>query len=210
VPPSHIDHITITAPTLAAGAALVRETLGVAPQPGGRHPRMGTHNLLLRLGDALFLEVIAIDPDGAAPGRPRWFALDTLTPDSPPTLATWVARTPDIRAAHAAASEALGEIEPMSRGTLDWLITIPADGALPLDGAGPALIEWQGDVHPARGLPDHGLSLALLELIHPDPARVTRLLASLVLDGPVAVTAGATPGLIAHIDTPAGRRTVHA
>lgn len=76
MPGCRIDHITITAPSLAAGAEFVSQTLGVLPQVGGEHPRMGTHNLLLRLGDALFLEVISPNPLVPAPARPRWFALD--------------------------------------------------------------------------------------------------------------------------------------
>src|SRR4051812_12900340 len=53
--PCQLDHLTVTAPTLAQGAAFVRDALGAELQPGGEHPRMGTHNLLLRLGDTLFL-----------------------------------------------------------------------------------------------------------------------------------------------------------
>ncbi len=207
MPPSFIDHITITAPTLEAGAALVRQALGVAPQAGGEHPRMGTHNLLLRLGDALFLEVIAPNPKAAAPARPRWFALDTLRPDSAPALATWVACTSDIHAAASACSEALGNIEPMSRGALDWRITIPGDGALPLGGVAPALIEWNAaQAHPAAGLEDHGLSLARLELFHPEPQRVSRLLQSIDVEGPLWVLPSGDDGvrLVAHIDTPRG------
>lgn len=200
-----IDHITVTAPTLAVGERFVAETLGVSPQRGGEHARMGTHNLLLRLGDALFLEVIAPNPAAPAPGRPRWFGLDALAPDAPPSLSTWVVRGADIRATVAAAGEALGAIEPMSRGTLGWLITIPADGSVPLDGVAPAVIQWHAEAHPAAGMADHGLALAQLEIFHPDPARVARLLDSLALDAPVAVAAGA-PRLVAHIDTPRGRR----
>src|SRR5690606_32822306 len=85
---SYIDHLVVTAPSLAEGARFVREALGVEPEPGGKHPRMGTHNLLLRLGNDVYLEVIAIDPGAPAPGHPRWFGLD----DAPtsPLLATWV------------------------------------------------------------------------------------------------------------------------
>jgi len=207
-----IDHITVTAPSLAVGAAYVQKALGIAPQVGGEHPRMGTHNLLLRLGDALFLEVIAINPQAPAPGRPRWFELDRLAPDALPTLSTWVARTPDIRASAAAAAEQLGEIEPMSRGALDWLITIPADGSVPLDGVAPALIEWQAATHPAARLEDKGLELVQLEIFHPAPVRVERLLASLELDGMFAVRSLAAdslrtaPYLRAHIQTPQGLR----
>lgn len=210
-PPCHIDHITVTAPSLQAGADLVRRTLGIEPQPGGEHPRMGTHNLLLRLGDALFLEVIAPNPNAPAPGRPRWFALDSLRPDSLPALSTWVVRTSNIHATAAASSEPLGNIEPMNRGSLDWLITVPADGSLPVDGVGPALIEWHTDTHPASKLPDRGLALARLELFHPDPERISRFLSSIVFEGPLAVSRApedTAPRLVAHIDTPQGQRVL--
>ena len=169
MPPSQIDHLTVTAPSLAAGAAFVQEVLGVAPQAGGEHPRMGTHNLLLRLGDSLFLEVIAVNPQVPAPDRPRWFGLDRMTPDTLPALFTWVVRSADIHASAAAATEPLGVVEPMSRGALDWLITIPADGSIPLDGVAPALIEWHTEIHPAARLEDKGLSLQRLEIFHPAP-----------------------------------------
>ncbi|MCU6499170.1 VOC family protein [Rugamonas sp. A1-17] len=201
---SRIDHITVTAPTLAAGAAFVVKTLGATPQPGGEHPRMGTHNLLLRLGDALFLEIIAPNPNAPSPGRPRWFALDQLAPDAPPSLSTWVARTGDIRATAAASSEDLGLVEPMSRGQRNWLITIPADGSIALDGAAPALIEWDDHPHPATGLRNQGLSLARLDIFHPDPRRAAALLASIGLEGAVACQQGDRPQLVAHINTPQG------
>lgn len=210
---SYIDHIVVTAPSLAVGAAFVRETLGFEPQIGGEHPDMGTHNLLLRLGDALFLEVISPNPAAAAPERPRWFALDRLRPDSAPMLSAWVARTTDIHAMAVRASEPLGAIELMRRGALDWLITIPADGAIPLDGVAPALIGWHTNVHPAAKLPDCGLALAALALVHPEPGRVARLLASIDLDGPLLISPlpqGEAPHLVAHIDTPQGRRTLSA
>lgn len=209
MPQCCIDHITITSPTREAGAAFVRQVLGVEPEAGGEHPRMGTHNLLLRLGDALFLEIISPNPGSPAPARPRWFGLDNMAVDARPALSTWVARTKDIRMAASASSEQLGNIEPMSRGAFNWLITIPSDGSVPLDGIGPALIEWHADTHPASRLEDRGLSLRRLELHHPEPERVARLLASIGPDGPIAVlplAAGAMPHLVAHIDTPQGPR----
>jgi hypothetical protein len=209
VPRCYIDHITITAPSLEAGSKLVQQTLGVALQTGGEHPRMGTHNLLLRLGDALFLEVISPNPDAPPPGRPRWFGLDDLRPDSMPALSTWVARTADIRSSVSTSSESLGSIEPMSRGMLNWLITIPADGTIPLNGVAPALIEWHTEIHPATRLQDHGLSLAGLEIFHPEPERISRLLASMEMDGPLSVlplSGGEAPYLVAHINTPQGMR----
>lgn len=204
-----IDHLVITAPSLSAGAEFVEQMLGVTPQVGGEHPRMGTHNLLLRLGDTLYLEVIAPNPQAPPPNRPRWFGLDSLSPDAQPALTSWVVRTTDIRDSADVSSEPLGEIEAMSRGSLDWLITIPTDGVVPLKGVAPALIEWRTDSHPASKLQDQSLSLFLLEIIHPEPARITRLVSSLGLDGSVSVlpTIGsAAPHLVAHINTPQGLR----
>ncbi|NHZ94724.1 VOC family protein [Massilia sp. CCM 8734] len=211
MPACQLDHITITALTLDRGAAWVEDKLGVSPAPGGKHPAMGTHNLLLRLGDALFLEIIAVDPDAPAPGRPRWFALDTRGSDATPALSAWVARTGDIAAMAGAVAliAPLGPVTPMSRGAHNWLITIPADGGVPMDGVGPALIEWDAGPHPAAGMADVGLALHKLELFHPEPQRVRALLDAIGMHAPVTVVpidAGARPWLRAHIDTPAGRR----
>lgn len=52
----HIDHIAATAPSLEEGAEFVVEALGVKPQPGGEHERMGTHTLVLRLGESTYLK----------------------------------------------------------------------------------------------------------------------------------------------------------
>jgi len=206
---SCIDHIVVTAPSLEAGALFIKQTLGVDPQTGGEHPRMGTHNLLLRLGDSLFLEVIAVNPQAPAPARRRWFGLDDLAAGSRPALSTWVARTPDIRTTSASSSEPLGDIEPMTRGRLEWLIAIPSDGSVPVDGIGPHLIEWHTDPHPASRLEERGLALIMLEIFHREPARVSRLLESIGFSGPLTVSALAghtQPYLLAHIDTPQGRR----
>lgn len=204
---SRIDHLAITAPTLQAGSDAVFAQLGVRPQAGGRHARMGTHNLLLRLGEALYLEVIAVDPEAPAPGRPRWFGLDTLEPDTPPRLACWVARTDDIQGA--AAALPLGEVLPMSRGTLDWRITVPGDGSLPLGGAAPTLIQWDTPAHPAASLPDAGCALVALELQHPEPARVQAVLDRLHLAEPgvaLSLRAAAQPALAAQVRTPQALR----
>ena len=73
---TELDHIAVIAPSLAAGIAYVHDVLGVEPPKGGAHPQMGTHNHLLRLGEDVFLEVIAVDPDAPQPAHRRWFGLD--------------------------------------------------------------------------------------------------------------------------------------
>ena len=206
-----LDHLVITAPTLAAGLEWVEETLGVTPQAGGDHQRMGTHNALLRLGDETYLEVIAPNPAASRPDRPRWFELDRMAPDAAPRLATWVARTTDIQSATVSCSTELGEIEPMNRGSLDWLITIPPDGSLPGGGAFPTLIEWKTPEHPAARLVDQGCALSLLQLFYPAPNVLREVLACLGLaDARVAheTSPGTHPYVVAHIETRQGLREI--
>lgn len=204
-----IDHLVITATSLADGVEYVRRELGVMLEAGGEHPRMGTHNCLLKLGDEIFLEVIAVNPDAPRPSRPRWFQLDELPADIPPRLATWLARTNDIHAAIAASPVDAGVIEPMARGQLNWLISIDADGKLPMHGIAPSFIEWQAATHPAGKLQDLGCSLIRLEAFHAEAEQVNRMLACVGFQGAFSATtvaAGEQPYLVAHIQTPAGPR----
>lgn len=199
-----IDHLVIAAPSLAAGSKMVHEALGVWPQAGGEHQRMGTHNALLRLGDSLYLEVIAINPAMKKPNRPRWFCLDELAADASPRLATWVARIDDIDAARTACGGIHGEIELMSRGELNWLITILADGTMPFAGIAPTLIQWQSSFHPADRLEDRGCSLVSLKAFHPDAVRLNELMRIVGLNSRIVVEPADQPALLAEIQTPNG------
>lgn len=213
MPRCHLDHLAITAPCLEAGVEFVRRSLGVSPQVGGAHPRMGTHNHLLKLGERLYLEVIAVDPQAPRPNRPRWFRLDAPDPAQPIRLAAWIARTDDIQAAAGASPVPLGRVEAMSRGPLSWLITIPADGSLPLDGLAPTLIQWSAGGHPADMLKDSGCSLVRLEGFHPEAPKVDSVLAALGFEGEFRASPlppGHTPYLVAHIRTPAGLRELRS
>lgn len=206
---AEIDHIAITAPSLEAGKEYVSRVLGISLQMGGEHPRMGTHNCVLKLGEKLYLEVIAVNPNAAQPVRPRWFQLDQPDASQAIRLATWIARTDDIRAAMAASPVELGVVEAMSRGQMNWLITIPSDGSLPLHGVAPALIQWPADVHPASNLPESGCSLLRLEGFHPEAERIIKLLDAIGFEGGFHVAelpSNTQPYLVAHIQTPNGVR----
>lgn len=200
-----LDHIAVAAPTLEAGNAHVADALGVAPHPGGAHPAMGTHNSLLRLGDDLYLEVIAIDPAATAPQRPRWFGLDTLG-DAPPRLLTWLLRTTDIGKAISECPVYPGPATPMTRGSLSWRISVREDGTLPMAGAWPSLIEWEAEPHPAAGLPDDGLALRGLTVVHPEVERIAEHLLDRFDDLRVHFRQGERIRLSAEIDTPQGPR----
>ena len=206
MPSSHIDHLVITAPSLAVGAKMAYDALGVWPQAGGEHARMGTHNLLLRLGTNVYLEVIAINPAAPRPHRPRWFELDAGAPDRPPQLATWVARCDDIGAARAEFGLSHGEIEPMNRADLQWLITIPHDGSSPFDGVAPTLIQWQSPQHPTDRLADRGCELVALQGSHPEAEGLGDLLGKIGFNGVFSLLPEQRPQLIARINTPSGMR----
>jgi glyoxalase-like protein len=211
VPVSRIDHLVVTAGSLAEGADYVRRALGAELQPGGEHALMGTHNCLLRLGERVYLEVIAANPAAAAPGRPRWFQLDRPDAVRTPRLATWVARTDDIHAAAARSPVPLGTIEPMSRGGLEWLITVRRDGGLLMDGVAPTVIQWPEGVHPADSMKDSGCSLTALEAFHPEPEALRELLASIGFEGRFPISPqsrGAKPYLVATIETASGARRI--
>src|SRR5215207_5259628 len=156
---TRFDHLVIAATSLNDGVAWVRDRLGATPSSGGRHPRMGTHNHLLRLGAGRYLEVITIDPDAPPPDRPRWFALDQPAMRArlarEPRIICWVARTTEIARVAAHSPIPLGTPEPMSRGALSWLIILTPDGSLPEGGALPSLIEWPaGSPHPTERMPE--------------------------------------------------------
>lgn len=161
-----VDHLVVGAATLEQGAAWCAATLGVLPGPGGKHPLMGTHNLLLAIGapdfPKAYLEIIAIDPQAPAPQRRRWFDLDDpalrAALAAGPRLIHWVARCDDVVAecaALAAAGIDRGEVlqaeRDTPRGLLRWRICVRSDGQRLAGGALPTLIEW-GDTHPADSL----------------------------------------------------------
>jgi Glyoxalase-like domain len=206
MPHSTIDHVVITAPSLDAGKEMVFEALGVWPRAGGEHSRMGTHNLLLRLGPKVYLEVISIDPKQPSPDRPRWFELDRKAGTHSPTLATWVARCDDIHTANVACESRFGAIEPMNRGDFRWAITIPKDGSLPFNGIAPTLIQWQIPDHPASRLEDLGCTLIQLQGFHPEAKRINDSLAKIGFAGQVTISTHTSAFLLAQIQTPRGLR----
>lgn len=181
-----IDHLVVTADTLALAVAHGAAAMGFAPGPVGHHAAMGTENRLWSLGSEDYLEAIAIDPAAPAPARARWFGLDA---GGPPRLAAWVLRVDDLDAALAEAPEGIGTPIAMARGAYRWRITVPEDGRLPYDGLFPALIEWQGAA-PAPALDDHEARIVRLTLNHPAPGPLAWALSMLTSDDRVVVHAG--------------------
>jgi Glyoxalase-like domain len=206
---AQLDHIAVIAPTLKDGMLWVRDCLGVMPGMGGQHPQMGTHNLLLRLGEDAFLEIIAIDPNAPTPAHPRWFGLDATDDlarhwQAGRRLRGMVARTDHLEALAAVDPGLHGQPMRLTRGTRSWLFAVRADGALPAGGAVPHLMDWgaQGPAGPT--LPDVGCRLLSLVLETPDVTGARAHFAALNLQAPPHVRPGPHIKLSAVIQTPTG------
>jgi Glyoxalase-like domain len=205
-----LDHIIIGAASLADGVRFIRERLGVEIPRGGKHPDMGTHNGLMRLGGSAFLEVISIDPEAPHPGRPRWFELDRPAMQArlveSPRLISWAIRSPDIVATAQSSAFPVGEVTALRRDALTWRLTVPADGGIPGDGVMPHVIEWDGGARPWERMADLGCRLEALVIAHPRPETIEAGLRSLCARGIEGVRAeqGPEPMLSARIVTPSG------
>lgn len=211
-----LDHLAVAGETLEDASAHIETALGVRMQPGGQHPRYGTHNRLLGLEDGLYIEAIAIEPGVPATDRPRWFDLDRFS--GPARLSNWILRCPDLPAMASALPPHAQRHVTMQRGDLRWLMTVPEDGILPFDNMFPAVLQWQG-TPPASTLTPSGCRLQRLVIAHPQATDLRAALASIMTpimapnlaptlnlqDGRVVIETGA-PAFQAVFETPHGQR----
>lgn len=198
-----LDHLALAARTLDAASDAIESALGVAMQPGGRHQMFSTHNRLLGLEGGLYLEAIAIDPDAPDPGRARWFDLDRF--QGPARLCNWICRTGDLEATLAQMPAGAGDPVGLSRGDLRWRMAVPESGRLPFDNLFPALIQWQGTLHPGAVLAPSGCALRRLVVTHPEADGLREMLP---LSTPRVVFETGPAALMAEIDTPHGLRVL--
>jgi hypothetical protein len=206
-----LDHITVIAPTLNEGVSHVRACLGLDVPFGTRHVYMGTHNHRLQLGNNVYLEIVALYPEGSEPGRARWFGLDrqeNIRSDwnEGRRLRGWVAGTEAIDALVSTHHAIFGDKVPLPTADPTFDFAIPEDGALPLDGAVPSLIGRRGDPESMASIPDLGARLHSLTLEHPNPAALERLYRELAIDRPPAIVQGPKVRYRAKIETPAGMK----
>jgi hypothetical protein len=215
-----VDHLVVAAATLAQGVAWCEATLGITPGPGGRHELMGTHNRLFKIASAsyprAYFEIIAIDPEAPAPGRPRWFGLDDPALqqrliDEGPRLIHFVARSSmldmhrwGLIAVGCKPGDPVAASRETPQGLLSWQILLREDGGLDCGGALPTLIQWPG-AHPADTMPDSGVTLESLTVtgVPPRASDVLRLRG-------VTMQAGLGPALSATLATPLGDVTIQS
>ncbi len=204
-----LDHLTVIAPTLAEGVSHVQHCLDLDVPFGTRHDYMGTHNHRLQLGNSVYLEIVALDPEGAEPGRLRWFGLDNQEQvradwNEGRRLRGWVANTEAIDSIASIHDAIFGDKVSLPAAYPTFAFTIPKDGSLPLEGAAPSIIDHQGDSSYVASIPDLGARLHSLVLEHPDPISIETLYRELAIDHPPIIVHGPRVRYRALIKTPTG------
>lgn len=210
-----LDHLSIIAPSLDEGVAHVRDCLGIDMPQGRKHPDMGTHNHLLRLGEDVYLEVIAIDPVAPPPEHARWFGLDDRHAVQAAwaaglRLRGWVARTQQMDAVLAQHGHLLGRKTQLSAGAAPpYFFAIPPGGALPLAGVAPSVIDRGQRPPPISAMPELHTRLARFTIEHPDPGKVEALYATLGIQNPPQIQKGEAFRYRADIQTIGGLKALY-
>lgn len=200
-----IDHIVYAVQNLEAGIEQFEQLTGVRPVFGGYHTTKGTKNALVRLGDACYLELLAVDHENTAVSGPRWMGVDLV---QEPLITRWSLKSTDLaqdsKALQAYQAD-MGVIQGGQRKTaagdwLRWQMILPL--AEPLVEVVPFLTDWQASsVHPADAL--EGLcELIELRLVHPDPEKVQAALDKLASG--IIVKAGEVVRIKLELKTPKG------
>jgi hypothetical protein len=204
-----LDHIIVIAPTLIEGVSHVQNCLDLEVPFGTRHDYMGTHNHRLQLGNTVYLEIVALDPEGTEPGRPRWFGLDNQEKvrsdwNEGRRLRGWVASTDAIDSVVSTRRAIFGDKVPLPAANPAFDFAIPEDGSLPLDGAAPSIIDHRGEPTSMVSIPDLGARLRSLTLEHPNSAAIETLYRELSIDRPPAIIQAPKIRYRAQIETPTG------
>lgn len=181
--PTNLDHVVVATPDLAAAVRAFEEATGVAPEPGGAHPRFGTRNYLISFGGDAYLEIIGADPENTTFSGTRSFGVDDARETA---VATWAVHPGDLEGARARARDAgldLGEAFDGARRTtdgtlLEWRLT--ANFVEPT-GLVPFLIDWGATTSPAVSTK---VRVTPTELVatHPRPKEITPILKAIGTD----------------------------
>lgn len=196
-----IDHLVLASTDLAELTKYFAGTTGVSPVAGGAHPAWGTHNALVSLGEAQYLELIAPQP-GKTGSWARQFRNF-----HEPTLAGWCVRAANL-ARVADAAHAYGCRTRMMAGSrrttdgimLEWELLFLSHPEL--NPALPFFINWGDTLHPASTL-EAEITLHSMEIATPGAEGLIELLAAISIEG-VATTEQADTQLTAVLTGPQG------
>lgn len=197
---THVDHILLGIADLDRGVRELESRTGVHAVYGGEHPHMGTHNALISLGPATYLEVIA-----PRPGASLTPDLDILTKLEHLTPIGWAASATDITALRKQLEQngfKTTKPQPGSRKkptgeVLQWqTFSIESE----IDNA-PFFIHWDDPaMHPAKNSPG-GCTLEHMEFDDPHAEELRRFQRAVGLDFTVHSSANAAMRITLHCGT---------
>jgi len=179
--PTVVDHVLLPVADLDEGAQRLHDRFGLQSIAGGRHPKVGTANMIVPLGSQ-YLELIAIvDPEEAAAsllGRRVARALKDGT-----TFVAWALRTQDLDAVRGRLQASGWDLPPMIEGSrnrpsgevLSWRTQYVDSSPVPV--AIPFVIEWRipSGLHPGQTPAAHRGGVTTLRRVvvgARDPGRV--------------------------------------
>lgn len=220
-PPAVVDHVLLPVADLEEGARRLRERHGLQAIPGGRHPNVGTANMIVPLGRQ-YLELIAIvDSQEAAASRLG----KRITPalDERRMFVDWAIRTRDLDGMRSKLLAAGWDLPPAGEGSrrrpdgqlLHWRTQDVSTG--PAWTAIPFVIEWDvpEGFHPGEATAVHPSGATALRRVvvgARDPARVRDQLQLMLGDSDLyEVRAAASDGVEELVlDSPHGELVVNA
>jgi glyoxalase-like protein len=209
------DHVLIAVTDLDAGARWIESTYGLRALPGGRHPGVGTANMIVPLGSA-YLELIGV-VDAKEAGQAPTSVRITRALAEGRRFATWAARTEDLDSMREHLRKAGWQMEAPRGGSrarpdgvmLRWRAQFLAPLGEP--SVLPFLIEWSvpPGMHPGEMAADHpsgARGIRSVRLGDPDPAAAAGRLRAVLGDGiRFSLERARTSGVVAvEIDTPTG------
>src|SRR3989475_8969223 len=157
-PATVVDHILLPVADLDAGAQRLYEQHGLQGIPGGRHPNVGTTNVIVPIG-LQYLELIAVvDQEEAASSRLGARVAQALREVR--TFVAWALRTQDLDAVRASLQAAGWDPPPIPEGSRQQpdgpALTrpTPAPGTSAEASARPSVVETRT----ADGLPHSAAS----------------------------------------------------
>lgn len=184
-PPTVVDHVLLPVADLEEGARRLHERFGLQSVAGGRHPKVGTANMIVPLGSQ-YLELIAIvDPKEAEESRLGRRLAHALKDGR--TFVAWALRTQSLEGVGGKLRTAGWKLPPVVEGSrnrpdgrvLSWRTQDVETGAEP--SAIPFVIEWRvpDGLHPGEVEASHrGGATTMRRVVvgAREPARIRRQL----------------------------------
>ena len=199
----HYDHFLLGCSSLETGIQFIKDKTGVEAVRGGKHPNVGTHNALISLGERVYLEIIAPDPDAKSLIEDYAFLKEMTAP----ALFMWAAHTDNMddllkriqQAGYKNSGISPGSRQRTDSSLLKWRsLSVHTD----IKEVIPFFIEWdQSSKHPSIDSPK-GCSIESFEIEYPEPEKLKKLFTQLQIDVPVKK--GIIPSLRLKINSPKG------